>query len=69
MLRRNLISTGKVAKKCGVSSRTVENWDDDLADDFPKSVRRNNRRYWDEHEVDAYIERMFARRDRRQSFG
>lgn len=65
-MRRKLIKTGVVASRLGVSTKTIEKWANDIEDDFPKPVRKNNRMYWDEREVDAYIERMFAQRDQQQ---
>jgi hypothetical protein len=50
----------KTAERYGVSVRSIERWEADLALGFPKSININGRRYDDIPELDAWDAKMAA---------
>jgi predicted DNA-binding transcriptional regulator AlpA len=48
------LPTRAVMSRYGVSDRTVDRWTADLNLKFPKPIRINRRRYWDEEELDQF---------------
>jgi hypothetical protein len=56
------LTTGVVASRFGVCTRTILRWEADEAFGFPKAMRmRGDRRYWDEAALRAW-ERKRARK-------
>jgi predicted DNA-binding transcriptional regulator AlpA len=48
------LPTRAVMSRYGVSDRTVDRWVADPCLNFPKPIRINRRRYWDEDALDAF---------------
>jgi predicted DNA-binding transcriptional regulator AlpA len=45
----------KVAKNLGVTTRTIDRWDEDPKLDFPKAVEINGRKYRRRNEIRAFV--------------
>jgi predicted DNA-binding transcriptional regulator AlpA len=55
------LTTGAVAARYGVHTRTVYRWEKDATVGFPKAMRvKGNRRYWDQSALEQW-ERRRAR--------
>ena len=51
----NLVPNSKVAKRCGVCTRTLDRWDDQPELGFPPIVWINGRKFRDADLLDAFI--------------
>ena len=49
-----LIPDPKVAKQFGVTTRTIDRWDEDPELDFPKAVEINGRKYRRSNEIRVF---------------
>jgi predicted DNA-binding transcriptional regulator AlpA len=66
MSQSNRLPTVQVAKRFGVSLRTIERWLDSETLNFPRPITINRRRYWVEAEIAAWeIERRRQQEDER----
>ena len=61
MAVRIIDKDGLKAKGIDLNDSTL--WRKAKAGQFPKAVKIGNRRGWVEHEVDAYLEALMAKRD------
>jgi hypothetical protein len=67
-MSRKLIPDAQVRKsRYGVSASTIWRWDHDLALGFPRAIVINGRNYRDEEELDAFDQKLLARRKKRLS--
>ena len=66
MSQSNRLPTVQVAKRFGVSLRTIERWLDSETLNFPRPITINRRRYWVEAEIEVWeIERRRQQEDER----
>jgi predicted DNA-binding transcriptional regulator AlpA len=63
-MRRNLINAINAARLRACSVRSLKRYAVDPDDDFPKPIMDAGHLKWDEREIDAWIERKFAERDK-----
>jgi hypothetical protein len=59
-----LIPNPAVARRYGVTLRTIHRWDNDPALGFPKPININGRLYRDSDELDAFDRQRAAARDK-----
>jgi hypothetical protein len=59
--QRRYLSRGEIAKRFGVSSRTVRRWEKNEKLDFPPVIMMSKRGYFDLDEIEAF-ERSLVRR-------
>jgi predicted DNA-binding transcriptional regulator AlpA len=64
MSESNRLPTALLAKRFGVSIRTIERWLDSETLNFPRPVTINRRRYWIEAEIEAW---EIARREEQEA--
>jgi predicted DNA-binding transcriptional regulator AlpA len=49
------LSTGRTAKKMGVTTRSIDRWRNNPKLNFPSPVIINGRKYWSERELDLWL--------------
>lgn len=52
---RKILSNPQIARKCGVTTRSLWAWKNDPRLNFPAGMRINDRDYFYEDEVDAWL--------------